>query len=137
MKGPSRVDDLMDKAFFTFSPDTSVSDAVSILERKKLFGACVVDDNGQFMGIFSEAACLDLYGKAISNQISKEELDQKKVRDVMYAEFKTVSSALGLMETAQVFLDVVYRRLPVLDQGRLVGQITQRDIVKGIESYVK
>ena len=136
MKKPSKVDDLMDKVFFTFSPETTVPEAVEALGQKRLFGACIVDKGGSVLGILSEKQCLKAYSEVLTGKRTREELKEMKVTEIMYPELKTIARSLGLIETAQIFLDVAYRRLPVLEREQLVGQITRRDIVKGIAKFV-
>ena len=137
MKKPSKVEDLMDKTFFTLSPDMTVPVAVKSLGEKRLFGAIVADSSGYVLGILSEKDCLKVYARVISGDLTKDELNDMRVTEIMYPEFKTISKNHGLIETAQAFLAVAYRRLPVLDRGKLVGQITRRDIVKGIDQFVR
>ena len=136
MKKPSKVDDLMDKVFFKLSPETTVPVAVKSLGEKRVFGAIVADKNGHVLGILSEKECLKVYARVISGILTKDELNKMKVTEIMYPEFKTISKNHGLIETAQAFLAASYRRLPVLDRGKLVGQITRRDLVKGIDKFV-
>ncbi len=137
MKRPNKVEDLMDKKFVTFTAETTIPEVVAQLGLKRLFGAIVVDQSEKVVGICSEKAVLALYKDALAGKITLEELRQKKVIDMMYPEFQTIPKDLGLIEAAQLFLKVAYRRLPVIESERLVGQITRRDIVKGIEKYVQ
>ena len=137
MKGPFKVNDFTDKDFFTFKPETTVPEGVTMLINKGIFGAIVADEKGKVLGICSEKACLKLYNDVFEGKMTVEELSQKKATDVMYPEFQTIAEDLGLIEAAQIFLNVPYRRLPVVTSGRLVGQITRRDIVKGIDKFIE
>ena len=137
MKKPAKVEEIMDKVFLTFDPDTPVREAVKILGKERLFGACVKDKSGKVLGVMSEKECLKLYKDVIAGNISKEELEQKTVKEAMYSENQTVTKSMGLMDVAQIFLNVAYRRLPVVEREQLVGQITRRDIVKAIERFVR
>ncbi len=136
MKGPFKVNDFTDRDFFTFKPETTVPEVVAMLFKKGIFGGIVTDEKGKVLGICSEKACLKLYSDVFSGKITVEELSQKKATDVMYPEFQAIAEDLGLIEAAQIFLKVSYRRLPVVASGRLVGQITRRDIIKGIDKFI-
>ena len=137
MKKPSKVEDIMDNVFLTFAPDMSVQEAVSKLLKERLFGACVKDKSGNVLGVISEKQCLKLYNDALLGKLSDDELRGTKVTEIMYPEFKIVPKDMGLMDVAQVFLNVAYRRLPVVERDQLVGQITRRDIVKAIDKFVR
>ncbi len=137
MKGPIKVNDFADKDFFTFKPGTAVTEVVSILAEKGIFGAIVADEKGKVLAICSEKACLQLYSDVFAGKITAEQLSQKTVTDVLYPEFQTIAGDMGLIEAAQIFLNVAYRRLPVVESGRLIGQITRRDIVKGFDKFIE
>ena len=137
MKKPAKVEEIMDKVFLTFDPDTSVREAVKILGKERLFGACVKDKTGKVLGVISEKECLKIYKDTVAGNMSLEELEKKKVKEVMYPDYKTVPKNMGLIDVAQIFLSVAYRRLPVVEREQLIGQITRRDIVKAIEKFVR
>ncbi|MBU2511587.1 CBS domain-containing protein [bacterium] len=134
MKKNLKVDDLMDRVFVTFSPETPVPDAVDVLGKKRLFGACVVDNDGKVLGILSEKKCIKLYLEAFSTGSIKP-IEEATVMDIMYDDFKTVQKSTGVVEAAQVFLTTDFRRMPVVEHGKMVGQITRRDIIKAIELF--
>lgn len=125
------VKDLMDRQFLTFPEEMSVLDAVEILQTRKLFGGCVVDSASRVLGILSEKACIQLYEKAISGTLGKD-LKTVKVTECMYPDFNTIAESVGIVQAAEIFIKSEFRRLPVVEAGRLVGQITRRDIVKAV-----
>jgi CBS domain-containing protein len=45
---------------------------------------------------------------------------------------ETLTADLDLVAAAQAFLNSLYRRFPVLDNGRLVGQVSRYDILNGL-----
>ncbi len=124
----------MDRVFVTFAADTPVPEAVMVLGRKRLFGACVVDGTGKVLGILSERECLKVYKRAVMEKTTKP-VDESTVSDIMYLEFKTIPSSTGIVQAAQIFLEQQFRRMPVVDDGKLVGQITRRDMVKAIQKF--
>jgi predicted transcriptional regulator len=50
---------------------------------------------------------------------------------------KTVSMEMSIVDLAQVFIDQHYRRFPVTDKNRLVGQISRRDVLRALEVIAK
>ena len=130
------VAEIMDAEFVKLDADTSIRDAVEILWRKRLFGACVVDKKGKLVGIMAEKECLRIYYQAFEAN-NPRLLEEKTVADIVPADFKTVPSTMGLFDVAQILLGNEFRRLPVVDNGVLVGQVTRRDLVRAIRQYAQ
>jgi CBS domain-containing protein len=124
------VADFMDKVFETVKPNTRMGDAVQILLKKQLTGICVVDDERNLVGILSEKDCLKTLVHDAFHRVPDETVDR-----FMHGSPKTVGSTMGILGAAQIFLDFNFRRLPVVDNGKLVGQITRRDIVRGMSRF--
>jgi CBS domain-containing protein len=59
------------------------------------------------------------------------------VRDFMTPAGQTIPPELGIYAIAHYFLTTPIRRLPVVDNGRLVGQVSRRDVLRAIESMAK
>jgi predicted transcriptional regulator len=57
------------------------------------------------------------------------------VENYMHTVPMTVDSRLDIIRVAQIFLANPFRRLAVVEEGKLVGQITRRDIVRGMTKY--
>jgi len=87
----------------------------------------VIDSNGQMVGIVSEGDCL----KAIIKDIYYEEAGGK-VSDYMSTEIATISPEDDIVDVAVEFQKQKRKRFPVLDDGELVGQISQRDILRAV-----
>ncbi len=124
------VDDFMDKSFNTVKPDTRVHEAMDLMLKKQLIGVLVVDDQRQLVGAFSEKDCLK-----VLLQSGFHGMPDDTVENYMHAVPMTVDSRLDIIRVAQIFLDNPFRRLAVVEEGKLVGQITRRDIVRGMTKY--
>lgn len=124
------VDDFMDKVFPKLTPDMSIHEAVHFLIKKKMTGAVVVNEKGDLIGILSEKDCLKiiLYDSFHSTPAGL-------VKDYMQSKVEFVESTMDIVAVAQKFLKSHFRRFPVVDNGKLVGQITRRDILKGVKRY--
>jgi len=129
-----KVRDVMDKTFLKLNQSTSINEAIKTLDKNKLFGACIVNDNEEVIGILSEKQCLIVFRNAISGD-SDTPLDQITVKSVMYPEFTTIPSSIDIVEATQIFMKHPFRRMPVVDSGVLVGQITRRDLVRAIQKF--
>ena len=111
----------------TFSPDQLVSEAIDIILEKKISGAPVLDKTGRLVGMLSEKDCLRLIiDKAYHNMPN----ENKKVSDYMTREVRTVAAELDIVTVANRFLVSPVRRLPVVEDDVLIGQISRRDVLK-------
>ena len=126
------VFDFMDKSFATVQPDTPMQKAIKLLIKRKLTGVLVVDAEKQLLGVLSETDCLKILLRRGFDRFPDD-----VVESYMHAVPMTVESTLDIIRAAQIFVENPFRRLAVVDAGELVGQITRRDIVKGMENYFK
>jgi CBS domain-containing protein len=86
-------------------------------------GSVVVMDNGNPVGIVTEK---DMIVKVISrNKLPSEVL----LKDIMTSPLIVISPQTSLREAAQIMLKKGIRRLPVVENGKLVGIITDNDIL--------
>ncbi len=122
------VKDYMTRTLVTFKPETSVLDAIHELVKHRIAGAPVVDDAGNLVGMLSELDCLK-----VALQAGYHGEYGGPVRDYMTADVKTVNAEMSIVDLAQRFLDSRYRRFPVTDKNRLVGQISRRDVLRALE----
>ena len=130
MDGMPLVRDLMDHRFPTVTPDTRMKQAIDLLIKQNLLGIMVVNDRGELVGILSEKDCLKLVLHGGFHQLPDD-----KVGSYMHPAPTPVESHVSIVSAAQIFLGNTFRRLPVIDEGKLVGQITRRDIVRGMRKY--
>jgi len=126
------VRDFMDKVVPTLSPETGILEAVDFLLSKHVTGAPVLDAEGNVIGILSEKDCLRLLSTGM-------EADKPRgtVRDFMTTEVASVPSHMNVYFLAGMFLQANYRRLPVIDKGKLVGAITRFDVLRVIQANLK
>lgn len=126
-----RVADYMSRRLITLSPDVSVNEAIRVLLEHSISGAPVVAD-GELLGVFSESDCLK---GAI--QASYHETGIGSVAEYMTTSVQTIDANSSVMEAADIFLRDRRRRLPVLEQGKLVGQISRRDILRAMDDFAR
>ena len=120
--------DIMTKKLITFTPDTQVLKAIDKLISYRISGAPVLDDNGNMIGMLSEIDCMQTFVQsAYHNEIGG------LVKDFMSLEVKTITSFIGIVDLAEFFLETHFRRLPVVDNGKLVGQVSRREVLRAIQ----
>jgi CBS domain-containing protein len=117
--------DFMATKLVRLSPNTDVFEAIAHLLKNHISGAPVVDDAGRFMGVFSEKTSM-----SVLVQAAYEQLPSTRVGAFMNTDFgRTIPESTDLLDCADIFLKTPYRRLPVLDNEQLVGQISRRDVL--------
>ena len=126
------VRECMDTTFVTLRADTPVYAAIETLLDARITGAAVVDDEGQLAGILSEKDCLRVLTGA-----AYDGLPGASVADYMTKDVHTVRSDADVLKAVTIFLANPFRRLLVVDDDRLVGQITRRDLLRVVRQYVR
>lgn len=123
---PVRVSDYMTRDLITFKPDQMVEDVIHKLISFKISGGPVVNDNYELIGIISEGDCL----KQISDcRYYNMPMEQHKVEARMIQNVETIDGNMNIFDAANKFLESKRRRFPIVENGKLVGQISQKDIL--------
>ncbi|MGD9853810.1 MAG: CBS domain-containing protein [Planctomycetaceae bacterium] len=131
-KQPTMARDIMATKLVTLTPDMDVFDAIDRLLKYKISGAPVVDRDGNFIGVFSEHCSISLLVAAAYDSAPTNRIGPFVDRDVA-----TVEPETDLLTLAERFLNTHQRRLPVLDEGQLVGQISRRDVLKAAHALLQ
>nr|WKN35266.1 CBS domain-containing protein [Tunicatimonas sp. TK19036] len=130
VKTPSLlVSDYMATHLITFSPDQCIQEVVKTLLARKISGGPVVDDDQQLIGVISEGDCLK---EVVKGKYDNLPILSGKVRDHMSSKVVSIESEMNIFEAANMFLTRRIRRFPVIRDGRLVGQVSQKDIMKAV-----
>jgi len=109
-----------------------VIEAVQRLLKNRISGAPVVDAEGRYLGIFSERCSMQVLLDAAYDQLPSNE-----VRLFMDTDAQTIDPETHLLSIAQVFLLTTYRRLPVIENNKLVGQVSRRDVIRASLDLLK
>lgn len=123
------VREFMDKFVDTLAPDTDIWEAVDFLLEKRVTGALVADGKGKLVGILTESDCL----KLLTLGGPDHEAPKGKVRDFMTSAVESIPPTMDIYYVAGLFLNKTFRRLPVVEDGRIVGAITQFDILRAVQ----
>ncbi|WP_223032160.1 CBS domain-containing protein [Hanstruepera marina] len=124
---PLRVCDYMTRDLITFKAEQSVEEVIDILIKNKISGGPVVNEKNELVGIISEGDCL----KQISDSryynmpMESDNVEKRMIKDV-----ETIDGNMNVFDAAKKFLDSKRRRFPIVEEGKLVGQISQKDILK-------
>ncbi|HBO42731.1 MAG TPA: CBS domain-containing protein [Planctomycetaceae bacterium] len=118
----------MVKEVVTVHPEVPAADGILLLLKHGISGMPVVDELGNMVGFLSERDCLKTLVHARYHN-----LPTTAVRDLMTTEVKTIGPDVGILEVAEIFVNNAFRRLPVIEGGKLVGQISRRDVLRAVE----
>jgi CBS domain-containing protein len=142
----------MERDVVTVSPDDDVEAVLRLLREHELPGVPVVDHDGRCVGIVTEAdmviseeeADLHLphYIDLLGGVIFLEPLSRfehrirkafaSKVSEMMSPDPVTVSPDAPVEEAARIIAERRHNRLPVVEDGRLVGVVTRLDVLEAL-----
>ena len=117
-----KAQDAMATQVVTLSPDATVEAAIRLLIDRHISGAPVVDAEGRVSGIVSEFQLLEV--------TYEPRLRDRRVKDFMTKSPITVAPFALLTEVVNLFIVHRIRRLPVVEDNRLVGIISRRDVLR-------
>jgi CBS domain-containing protein len=143
------VRDIMQKTPVTVAPEASVEEVVATLRDHQLPGVPVVDEDGRCVGIVTERDLVlpdqdgDLhiphYINLFGGTVFLEPLGRFEGRlrkafaanaaDMMTREPDTVAPDTSVKEAARLIHETGHNRLPVVEDGRLVGVVTRLDVL--------
>lgn len=111
-----------------FTPEMGVLDAVALLLRHEMTGAPVVDNTGRVVGFLSEKDCIK-----VALNASYHEDSGGLVRDYMSTNVITLEPDSSLMDAAEMFIGSPIRCYPVIQEGKLVGQVSRRNVLTALQ----
>ncbi len=147
------VREIMTADVITVRPETTVGELADILAQNKISGVPVVDDEGRVLGMVTEADIIlrdaDLhfpyYIQFLESVIYLQSVHKfeerfrkaigSKVSEVMSDEVNAVSPDTTVRQAATMMSECEVNRLPVTEDGRLVGIVTRGDIVRAIAEH--
>ena len=130
MESLPKISEYMDTVVPTLSPETRILDAVDFLLHHQVTGAPVVDSNERLVGIITETDLLRLVTEGIQGEPPVE----ATVAEYMTPDVITVPPTVDIYYIAGMFLANKFRRLPVVEGGKIVGAITRYDLLRIIRT---
>ncbi|RBM37137.1 CBS domain-containing protein [Vibrio tarriae] len=122
-----KVSDYMTLQAVTFSPDMSLSAALEKVVRSDNMGGPVIDAKRHVIGFLSEQDLLDKLVHA-----SYHCQDAHLVSDCMHKEVLSVAPETSIIELAAMMKVGKPKMYPVVSDGKLVGVITRRDVLRAL-----
>lgn len=121
------VKDYMQAESHAISINANTSDVVERLLRSGLTGIPVIDDKEAVVGFVSEQDCIK---ELLNGAFFCDE--PPGVRTVMATDVLTVTPTTSIVELAQTMMSQKPKNYPVVSDGKLVGIITRRHILKAL-----
>ena len=119
------VNEFMTRRIVSLDPDMDIYDAIRSLLKHRISGAPVVK-NDVLVGILSEKDCLHMFTKSVYDTIPGG-----VVRDYMSSKLTVCSPDDDLFTVAGMFFKNSFRRLPVVEDGKLIGLVSRPDVLMG------
>lgn len=119
----------MTRNLITFLPSTPLKTVVDELLSKKITGAPVLNRQGEVIGIIDDKDCLKLIFDSLYHELPEQ---TATVESYMSTLMMFVDVKMDIMQAADIFLTTPYKRLLVMDNNQLVGQISRYDVLRAI-----
>jgi CBS domain-containing protein len=114
----------------TIRPEQSVKEAVALLTEHDIGSLVVVNERGQPVGIISER-------DIVRGAARREDVFSQPVSQLMTKEIITGLPQDDLMSVAHTMTEKRFRHFPIMDQGKLIGIISIRDVVRAQRDQYK
>jgi CBS domain-containing protein len=117
----SVIRDIMTKSVLSIRPEATMMDAVRFLTEHEISGVPVTSAEGSIVGFISEPSLMDV--------LFDEDVRKAPVSDYMSRNVHLVRPEDSISSAATMFALYGIRRLPVVENGRLIGVVTRRDLL--------
>jgi len=138
MREPNQIltaRDLMTTSLLVFSPKLSLLEAIENLIKWRVSGAPVVDDEGRMVGMLSELDCLRML--ASDEFYLQQQEEAALVEQFMTTGARIIPPDLGIYAISHYFLTTQVRRLAVVEHEKLIGQVSRRDVLRGMDEMIR
>lgn len=114
-------------------PDDNVYEAIHQILAYKVSGVCVVGEHDQLLGVLSELDCLRAILSSVYNESPVGSVKEFMTKDVI-----TVKLQDNIVDIAADMLKHKHRRRPVIqDDGKLIGQVTCRQLLRAVKEHAR
>lgn len=122
------VSDYMTTNLITFTPDQSIHEVIATLTKHRISGGPVVNNKKELIGIISETDCIKHIAESKYYNMPMD--NDHTVEKEMAHNVDTIDKNMNIFDAADKFITSGRRRFPIVENGRLIGQISQKDILK-------
>ena len=128
-----KVRDYMTTHLIVFHPETDLFEAIDTLLSNSISGAPVVNSKDELLGMLSELDCLK---NIVSGSYYDYESLGGNVAEFMTTSVETIGPDTDILTIGDRFINDGRRRFPVVEDGKLIGQISRKDILRAVRDFV-
>jgi CBS domain-containing protein len=118
-----KVRDIMTKNVVKSDKDSTIYDLARLMDQNRI-GCIVIAEDDKPIGIVTER---DIITKCLAKEMNPREV---KAKDIMSSPVITIEPDAEMLEAAKVMVSRMIRRLPVVENNKLVGIITTSDMIR-------
>jgi CBS domain-containing protein len=122
------VSDYMTSNLITFKSDDSLDHVIEQLIAYNISGGPVVNDKNELIGIISETDCIKHISESKYYNMPSD--TNNTVGKYMVKDVDTIDKNMNIFDAAFKFISSRRRRFPVTENGKLIGQLSQKDVLK-------
>lgn len=122
------VADYMTTNLITFKAEDSLDHVINQLITYKISGGPVVNDKNELIGIISETDCIKHISESKYYNMPAD--TNNTVGKYMVTDVDTIDKNMNIFDAAFKFISSHRRRFPVVENGKLIGQLSQKDVLK-------
>jgi len=126
--------EFMSQLLFVVHPDDDIFEAIDALVARGFSGSPVIDEKSHLIGILTDKDCLRIVSHS-AYEGSPEGLRSGKVSDFMSPVKSTLEPQMDMFVVAGIFLQSNFATLPILEEGKVIGVINRRDVLRGIQAW--
>jgi CBS domain-containing protein len=122
------VSDYMTTKLITFTAEQSIEEVIETLIKNRISGGPVINENNELIGVISEGDCIKHISESKYYNMPMD--SNHTVGKNMVSTVETIDKNMNIFDAANKFISSKRRRFPIVENGKLIGQISQKDVLK-------
>ena len=127
-----RVSEIMETRVRATVPDAIIADAITTIADAHVSGLPVVDNQGRLVGVISTSDILSAIAESEDADARERFFGSTQVQEIMSRQPMTIEPDATLKDAAERLLYLDVHRLFVVEEGKLVGVVSQTDIARTV-----
>jgi CBS domain-containing protein len=124
-----RVEDHMNKAVVCFNPSQTILEVMDAIIKNGISGGPIVSEHNEILGIISEGDCIK---QITESKYYNLPLNEMNIGHYMTVNVICVNPNDSIFDVADKFLTTKKRNFPVILEGKVIGLISQKNVLKAV-----